>query len=172
MNCPRCKLINPDNALRCDCGWDFSTGSVMVSYLDTEAKLQADLATLGDRFIGQVLDSLVVILAFFGGLFLSDLSDTLGPIIIIGAVAFAFFYILFADGFADGQSYGKRIMKTAVVDASTGQPCTFLKSFTRNILLSILGIIDWIFIFGAKRQRLGDMAANTIVIKKRGTSVS
>ncbi|HKX29716.1 MAG TPA: PF20097 family protein [Blastocatellia bacterium] len=29
MNCPRCDLINPDTALRCDCGWDFSTGSAI-----------------------------------------------------------------------------------------------------------------------------------------------
>jgi uncharacterized RDD family membrane protein YckC len=34
----------------------------------------------------------------------------------------------------------------------------------RNILLSILGPIDWIFIFGERRQRLGDKAAGTIVV--------
>ena len=25
MECPKCKLINPDNAQRCDCGYDFIT---------------------------------------------------------------------------------------------------------------------------------------------------
>ena len=35
----------------------------------------------------------------------------------------------------------------------------------RNFLLALLGIIDWIFIFGDTRQRLGDMAANTIVVR-------
>ena len=36
MNCPRCKLINPDWALRCDCGYDFELGVVGASYSDTE----------------------------------------------------------------------------------------------------------------------------------------
>ena len=27
MKCPRCGLINPDNAMHCDCGFDFQTGS-------------------------------------------------------------------------------------------------------------------------------------------------
>ena len=26
MDCPNCKLINPEGALRCDCGYDFQTG--------------------------------------------------------------------------------------------------------------------------------------------------
>jgi uncharacterized RDD family membrane protein YckC len=26
-------------------------------------------------------------------------------------------------------------------------------------------VIDWVFIFGRKRQRLGDKAANTVVVK-------
>lgn len=28
MRCPRCKLINPDTALWCDCGYDFSSGEM------------------------------------------------------------------------------------------------------------------------------------------------
>jgi hypothetical protein len=32
------------------------------------------------------------------------------------------------------------------------------------LLLNFLGWIDWIFIFGQRRQRLGDRAANTIVV--------
>jgi|SRR6266508_2329265 uncharacterized RDD family membrane protein YckC len=172
MNCPRCNLINPDSALRCDCGWDFSKGTVTASYLDSKAMLHGDLATLGERFAGQLIDSLVAILAMLGGAIPFAFSETLGSVTMLGGSVLGFFYILFADGFSGGQSYGKRAMKIAVVDASSGQPCTFMKSFIRNILLSLLGIIDWVFIFGAKRQRLGDMAANTIVIKERGLSIS
>lgn len=28
MDCPNCKLVNPPNALRCDCGYDFATGAL------------------------------------------------------------------------------------------------------------------------------------------------
>jgi uncharacterized RDD family membrane protein YckC len=126
---------------------------------------QQNLASLSDRLFGQILDSLVAIGAFILAAILYAVSNTIGSVALIAAVAYAIFYILFADGFVGGQSYGKRVVHTAVVDATTGAPCTFWQSFIRNLLLSLLGIIDWVFIFGKKRQRLGDKAANTIVIK-------
>ena len=33
MQCPHCGLLNPPTALRCDCGWDFTSGTVQTSYL-------------------------------------------------------------------------------------------------------------------------------------------
>src|SRR5262245_8510174 len=31
-NCPKCDLVNPPEAQRCDCGYDFSSGTVQQSY--------------------------------------------------------------------------------------------------------------------------------------------
>jgi uncharacterized RDD family membrane protein YckC len=126
---------------------------------------QQELASLTDRLFGQILDSLVAVAAFVGAVILSSISPRIGYVALFAAIGYAIFYILFADGFAGGQSYGKRVVHTSVVDATTGVPCTFWQSFIRNLLLTLLGIIDWVFIFGKKRQRLGDKAANTIVIK-------
>lgn len=78
----------------------------------------------------------------------------------------AILYLLLSDGFARGQSYGKRVVRTAVVDATTGALCTFGQSFPRNLLLMLLEVIDWVFLFGRKRQRPGDTLANTIVIRQ------
>jgi uncharacterized RDD family membrane protein YckC len=56
-------------------------------------------------------------------------------------------------------------MKTAVVNASNGSPCSYCQSFLRNIF-QVFGFFDWLFVFGKKRQRLGDIAAGTIVVRK------
>jgi uncharacterized RDD family membrane protein YckC len=124
-----------------------------------------NLASLSDRLFGQILDSLVAVAAFAAAAVLYLISPTLGGLGFVLAILFAIFYILFADGLEGGQSYGKRLVHTACIDATTGAPCTFWQSFIRNLLLALLGLIDWIFIFGKKRQRLGDKAANTIVVK-------
>src|ERR1700743_120288 len=32
-DCPKCRLVNPDTAERCDCGYDFPSGTMRDSYL-------------------------------------------------------------------------------------------------------------------------------------------
>ena len=36
MNCPKCRLINLPEAIRCDCGYDFISGQMEHSYLPQE----------------------------------------------------------------------------------------------------------------------------------------
>ncbi len=165
MRCPECRLINPETALRCDCGYDFASGSKKESYLVKKELPTGNLASLERRFLGRVLDKLIAVLALLGASLPAIISREVGQVTVVFGILLAGSYFLFADGLQGGQSYGKRIMKTAVVDATTGAPCTFGKSFVRNLLLAVLGIIDWVFVFGTNRQRLGDRAANTLVVK-------
>jgi uncharacterized RDD family membrane protein YckC len=132
--------------------------------------LDRDLAARGDRLVAQFLDSFVAVFVIIVSAFLSSFSEKIGEIVLIFGVLAALFYILCADGLKGGQSYGKRIMGICVIDATSGRSCTFIKSFLRNASLAFLGIIDWVFIFSEKRQRLGDMLANTIVVSEKPRS--
>jgi hypothetical protein len=44
-DCPRCGLLNPPEAQRCDCGYDFASRSVQQSYLGTEKALASPTPT-------------------------------------------------------------------------------------------------------------------------------
>ena len=118
--------------------------------------MHKDLAPLSKRFIGQVLDGLVGLILVVVGILLglAALGIPLGSL-----------YILLSDGFSNGQSWGKRVVRTKVVVEKTLEPCSVGLSLLRNITLVVLGPIDWLFIFGLKRQRLGDLLAGTIVVK-------
>ena len=41
MKCPNCKLINPETALRCDCGYDFQSGKMKAPYFVDVAAMPA-----------------------------------------------------------------------------------------------------------------------------------
>lgn len=123
------------------------------------------LASRSNRLTGQILDGFVGAAPAIAGGLLSMVSPAAGAILLIIGLAWSVFYYLFADGLPGGQSLGKRWLGMQVVSEATGQPCSFGQSFVRNLLLAILGPIDWIFIFGDRHQRLGDKAAGTIVIE-------
>ena len=49
MKCPTCRLVNPDTALRCDCGYDFQSGKMEQPYHDGKTSIP--------RWVGVVLSS-------------------------------------------------------------------------------------------------------------------
>jgi uncharacterized RDD family membrane protein YckC len=126
--------------------------------------MDPEYASRPNRLLGQALDAVIgavpILLIVFGDLF----GDSVG---IVGVVALVLCvgYYLFADALPGGQSYGKRLLGMVVVDAKTGAPCRVWQSVVRNLTLAFLGPLDWLFIFGARHQRLGDMAAGTIVVQ-------
>lgn len=124
--------------------------------------VQPEYASRLNRLFGQMLDAIIgvipllVVLQFVG----YEGGGVVGLTALLAGV-----YYLFADGLPDGQSYGKRLLGMTVRDATSGLPCSVWQSFIRNLLLALLGPIDWLFIFGNNHQRLGDRAAGTIVVR-------
>lgn len=120
-------------------------------------------ASRGSRLLGQLLDGLVAFAPMLVVVLLDAVGVSSGALGMV-AVLFSIAYYFLADGLPGGQSIGKRMLGMTVVHAETGLPCTLWQSFVRNVLLAVLGPLDWVFIFGDQHQRLGDKAAGTIVV--------
>lgn len=142
----------------------FGRGATLTTGIVTDTGITLGVAPRGLRLFGQTIDSFIAtaplltigLLARFTGGIATPLAGLAGM--------WAFLYLVLGDGLHDGQSFAKQWLGMRVVDADTGAPCTFGESFTRNITVSLLGPIDWIFIFGERHQRLGDKIVGTIVV--------
>lgn len=124
----------------------------------------SNLATLGDRFLGVLIDWVIFCAVYY----ILDMTIGWGLGYVVAAI---YFLIRDALPFLDGQSVGKKVMKTRAVKEDSGAPLTndYATSLIRNIpsIIPILGLIDAIFIFvGDERKRLGDKIGKTIVIKE------
>ena len=63
-----------------------------------------------------------------------------------------------------GKSLGKRFMKISVVRLADGRPAGGWWGLLRVVLEQVAGVIDVVLAFATeRRQRLGDMAAKTVV---------
>jgi uncharacterized RDD family membrane protein YckC len=90
-------------------------------------------------------------------------------------------YLLLGDGFFDGRSLGKKLIKLKVVSANTDTPCTFRDSILRNstfavgyfflllpwigwVVLLLVSVLEFTLVLGSKDgMRLGDEIAGTVV---------
>jgi uncharacterized RDD family membrane protein YckC len=135
-------------------------------------RIQPTVASIGDRIFGQIIDWIVLLsyllLAIWIGVEANIKSDWY-LIIAVGLVPL--FYTLLCEIFNQGQSVGKMLMKTQVVKLDGSRPT--LGAFLMRWLLfmidgpltSYMGLI--VMVLTRNNQRLGDLAAGTIVIKKQ-----
>ena len=150
-------------------------------------ELDVTLAGLGSRFTAAVIDQLIqwaVMLAmlllgfaFFGGDVAAVEDGDTGVILFWAAMVLVFFLIQFGyhvlfETRAGGRTPGKRWTGLRVVRVGGG-PVTFTASAIRN-LVRIVDALPGAYAVGMvallaspRNQRLGDMAAGTLVIRER-----
>lgn len=150
--------------------------------------LALEPAGFGSRFIAALLDGviqyvvgfLLSLVAIPSAVALISVEES-GPealgfaVLAILLLAFGllfFLYKLLLEAFWNGQTIGKRVAGIRVVQAN-GMPAGFLAIAIRNIL-RIVDYLPGYYIIGSvcilatdKKQRLGDMAAGTVVVRDR-----
>ncbi len=135
-------------------------------------------ASVGDRLIAAIIDLAVlgtyfvaVILTF--GIDLDPFVANTSDVIVIAIYVLIFFPVILyfpaCEILARGQSLGKMVMKTRVVTVDGNSPSVsncLLRWLLYPVDTFFTGFLGVLFItFGKYRQRLGDLAAGTIVIK-------
>lgn len=139
-----------------------TTQNVRISY---------NLATLGDRILGYIIDSLIIFGITVALVIILSVIGAMqsAPYLLAFAVLPAFFYHLIMEITQNGQSPGKKVMKIKVVKLDGGQASIgnyLLRWLLRPIDTFLYGAVAILCIsIGGKGQRLGDLAAGTTVIK-------
>ena len=145
-------------------------------------QLSYELAGIGSRFLAGFVDSLIqtiaivhiaIAVSLIGSLEGEVARMPIRVVIVVGAglLIVIGYYVLF-EMIWDGQSPGKRMAGLRVIRAD-GTPIAIGDSLIRNILrlvdlIPIYYTVGIIAVFFTKRcQRLGDLAAGTIVVKER-----
>ncbi len=144
-----------------------TTQNVVIDY---------DLATLRDRFFAFFVDLVIyyllyallwfVVLLFFGSILTDWGMRFLGLLNLVGLLAYHFL----SEVLANGQSFGKKALNIKVVRLDGREP-SLGDYLIRSAFLMVdfflsLGILGGVLIGSTfKGQRLGDLAANTAVIR-------
>jgi len=137
--------------------------------------LELVLAGLGSRFMARLLDSLiqgVIIIALSLGVLRSSAPGSVRAVITVMLFLVVFAYDVPFEVLNGGRTIGKLAAGIRVVSTG-GQPIGFLASATRTILRIVdflplfytVGVIS--IVSTEKDQRLGDLAAGTIVMRDK-----
>ena len=132
------------------------------------------LAGPSRRFMAYLIDQvLLLVLVFLAFLFFQFL--TMGSPAALGPALVAYFvltwgYGAFCEGLFNGQTVGKRAMEIRVI-SDRGVPISGAQAVLRNLVGAVDGLFPFFYqtalasmILSPKFQRLGDLAAGTMVV--------
>jgi uncharacterized RDD family membrane protein YckC len=137
MKCPKCGLINPDSAVRCDCGYDFTTKEIKGSYLyKTKEPLYAGFWS---RLSANIVDSIIFIPIGFLGIWLVTKSNIIAVFINpVFQLLFVSYTVYFHGKF--GATYGKKSTAIKVVKLDFS-PISWRQAFLRSSVDIIFALL-------------------------------
>ncbi len=129
------------------------------------------LADWPKRALGGLVDYVApsLVVSILTGIFTGSTSSSniVSDILAIAALGFMIYNTGYLGG-TTGQSFGRRIAHTRLIDANTGQVIGFGKSVLRwlaHLIDSIICYVGWLFpLWDQKRQTLADKICNTVVV--------
>jgi len=136
--------------------------------------LEYELADLRDRIVAYLIDILIIGVTIFAlsmiGFSSFVATDTAQMVFSIFLMCIFLFYTLVMEILNNGQSVGKMVMKIKVIKTVGGR-ATWTDYVARwvfrmiDIYFSMGGIASILIASSSKAQRIGDMVANTAVVK-------
>ena len=141
-------------------------------------ELELVLAGVGSRLVGALLDTLLKGVLLFALWLVSGAVGAGGGGFLVALLIVASFVVLWGydvafETLASGRTPGKRAAGLRVVRLG-GEPVGFLASAVRNLLRIVdmqPGIVYAVgavtILFSQRNQRLGDLAAGTLVVRER-----
>ncbi|MDM8546215.1 RDD family protein [Candidatus Venteria ishoeyi] len=145
-----------------DTDYPIETPEGVVLNLQLAGPVVRAMAWLSDFFLRLAIYTLLSI-------FLARFDDLGSGLLLLAIFLLEWFYPVFFEIYADGATPGKKRFKIKVLH-SNGVPVSWTGSMLRNLLRTV-DILPFFYGFGlsamllnAKFQRLGDMAADTIVV--------
>jgi uncharacterized RDD family membrane protein YckC len=137
------------------------------------------IAGLGSRFLAQLVDLCIIIpvmivlavggFALVGAMASSDVGATIGGVGVLTSIALFYYgYFGVLESVMGGQTPGKRALHVRVIRADGGAIAateSMLRNLVRLVDTSVFGIGALVIFASSRSQRLGDMAARTIVVR-------
>ena len=147
-------------------------------------ELEYELAGLGSRFVAVFIDSiimgvvdlilLIILMLTTPGIMEKGVfglfSSVFASIIVVLMFLVVFGYFIFFESLWTGQTPGKRIAQIQVIK-DNGEPVRFTDALIRNLFRIIDFLPGWYVVgiitilLNKRNKRVGDMVANTIVVR-------
>ena len=141
-----------------------------ASAMDVHVTGRRVLATIVDAIVLGVLFAVMTILFGASSTSGTSVSFSMGTFPTLGFFVLAMAYYILMEGYL-GQTLGKMLLGIKVVREDTGEVPGIKAAAIRSVLRIVDGLFSYLVAFvtvliSGKNQRLGDMAAHTLVVRK------